>query len=182
MKKLLAVFALVLGFTSVSQAGLLLEPYIGYEMGTAKSDSGGDGKTEAVNVGGRIAYTLPVMFWLGVDANVGTSGKYKPDTGTDVDTKRTSLSAVVGMDFPILLRAWLAYGFVNEIKFDDAFDSKVKGSNVKVGVGFTGLPFVSLNVEYIKDDFKDVDTNLGSGTTDLKHDSVMLSVSLPFEI
>ncbi|MEN0057500.1 MAG: outer membrane beta-barrel protein [Bdellovibrio sp.] len=180
MKKILVALAMVLSYASVSQAGWLIEPYLGYEMG--KTSSGNvDGKTELVNLGGRFAYTLPVFFWVGLDANIGMSGKYKPDSGSDEDVKRTTLGLVVGFDLPVLLRVWAAYGFSNELKFDDSVSTKVKGNNMKLGVGFTGLPFVSLNLEYIKDDFKDVETSLGNGDADFDHDSLMLSVSLPLE-
>lgn len=173
MKKLLAVFALVLGFTSVSQAGLLLEPYIGYESGTFKDF--GEGKLTGTQIGARVAYTLPVFFWVGVDAATG-SGTFKPDVGNEETGTRTTVGAVVGVDFPILLRAWASYGFMNEL----SFDSKLKGKNYKVGVGFTGLPFVSLNVEYMNETFDDIDGI--TLPTAIKNDAYIVSVSLPFEI
>ena len=41
MKKLLLILAIGLGFTSTSHADILVEPYLGYEMGSG-SDSNGD--------------------------------------------------------------------------------------------------------------------------------------------
>lgn len=174
MKKLIAVFALISGFACVSQAGVLIEPYLGYEMGTTKDAI--DGKLEGTQMGLRLAYTAPVFFWAGLDATMGMSAKAKADGVPDEEAKRTTVSGVVGVDFPILVRAWLGYSFVNEIKFDAG---KYKGNQTKVGVGFTGLPFVSLNFEYVTekfDKFEDFTVN-----PELKNDSYVVSVSLPFE-
>ncbi|NUN05323.1 MAG: hypothetical protein HUU57_06145 [Bdellovibrio sp.] len=180
MKKLLGMFAVMMAFANVANAGILIEPYLGMESGKYTSGTG-DGKTEFTNMGVRVAYTLPVLVWIGADATIGMSGKYKPDSGGDVDAKRTSIGAVVGVDLPILLRAWAGVGLSNEIKVDSADNVKYKGGYTKFGIGFTGLPFVSLNLELIKDDFKDFTSDLGSGDADLKNDSYMFSVSLPLE-
>ena len=182
MKKLLLILAIGLGFTSTSHADLLVEPYLGYEMGSG-SDTNGDFKTDAVNMGARLGWVSPLMLWVALDYNLGVSGNYKPDYagGTNESSKRSTLGAVVGLDFPILVRGWIGYGFTNEIQLDDANSTKIKGTNTKIGVGFTGLPFISLNLEYIKDDFKDVETDAGDSDFDGDHSSYMLSVSLPLE-
>ncbi|UOF01423.1 hypothetical protein [Bdellovibrio reynosensis] len=175
MKKVMAVFALVLGFTSVSQAGLLLEPYLSYEMGTMSGAQ--DGKTSGTGLGARIGWTAPVMFWAALDGSTGTVTS-KPDVGADDDGKRTSLYATVGVDFPILVRGWLGYGLMNEVSFDTA--GKVKGKATKIGIGFTGLPFVSLNVEMIKETFDDADGATMDPTLD--NSATVLSVSLPLDL
>lgn len=174
MKKLLAVFALILGFTSAAQARVLVEPYLGYEMGTTKNP---DGKFDGSQLGLRLAYSSPIFFWAGLDYTMGVSGTFKPDVGSNDDGKRSTLYGVVGVDFPILLRAWAGYGFMNEIKTDNG--GKFKGKATKVGVGFTGLPFVSLNLEYITEKFDENDTF--PITNDLENSTYVLSVSLPFE-
>lgn len=181
MKKLAVVFALIFGTASVSHAGILLEPYLGMEMGKYTTDLSGDGKTEFTNLGVRVAYTLPVLVWVGLDVNMGMSGKIKPDSGSASDMKRTSMGAVVGVDLPILLRGWAGVGFSNELKIDNSVNTKIKGTYTKFGVGFTGLPFLSLNLEYIIDSFKDTTSDVASGDADFKHSSYMFSVSLPLE-
>lgn len=174
MKKLLLVFALVLGFTSVSQADILVEPYLGYEMGKTKNS---DGKFDGSQLGLRLAYAAPIFFWGGLDYTMGVSATAKPDVGANDDGKRSTLYGVVGVDFPILFRAWVGYGFMNEIKFDTA--GKVKGKATKVGVGFTGLPFVSLNLEYVNEKFDEGDA--GTIDPEFENNSYVLSVSLPLE-
>lgn len=174
MKKFLAVFAVVLGFAHASQANIMIEPYLGYEMGKTKNS---DGTFNGSDMGLRLAYAAPVFFWVGLDATSGVSGTFKPDSGGNDDGKRTTVSGVVGVDFPILLRAWAGYSLMNEIKFDTL--GKFKGSGTKVGIGFTGLPFISLNFEYINEKFTEVDG--ATLSTDFKNDSYLISVSLPFK-
>ncbi|UXR66140.1 hypothetical protein EZJ49_07740 [Bdellovibrio bacteriovorus] len=173
MKKLLVVLAVVLGFGSVSHADVLVEPYLGYEFGKTTDP---DGKLTGSQLGLRLAYKTPLMLWVGADYTMGVSGEVDPDSTPKEDAKRTTLSGVVGIDFPILLRAWLGVGFTNDLKLDSG---KLTGKNMKLGVGFTGLPFVSLNLEYIKDTWDEFDGN--SLTTDAQNESYVLSVSLPLE-
>lgn len=171
MKKLVATLVAVLGFASVSQAGLLLEPYLGYEMGKTKNT---DGAMDGSQYGLRLAYEAPVFFWAGLDATMG-SVTVKPDAGASSDSKRTTIYGVVGVDFPILVRGWVAYGVSNQLKSDA---STLKGSAYKVGLGFTGLPFVSLNFEYLNEKFNDADG--ATLSPEFQNDTYVLSVSLPW--
>lgn len=179
MKKLLIALALTMGFSGVAHAGILIEPYLGYESGKTTDV---DGKFDGVTIGGRLAYKTPVMLWVGVDGAFGVSGKSKPDSGTgysDVDQKHNTFYGVVGIDLPILLRGWVGYGFSDQIKLEGSADSTYKGKNFKIGLGFTGLPFVSLNAEYIKGKVDEYSGNLANSGLDTKYESVQLSVSLP---
>lgn len=173
MKKLLVVLVAVLGFGSISKADILIEPYVGYEMGKTTDP---DGKLTGSQLGLRLAYKTPLMLWVGADYTMG-SGETDPDVGAKEDAKRSTLSGVVGIDFPILLRAWVGVGLTNDIKVGDY---KFEGKNVKVGLGFTGLPFVSLNLEYIKDTWDKWDGPIDL-TTDVQNESYVFSVSLPLE-
>lgn len=173
MKKLLAAVILVLGFTSAAQAGIMIEPYLGFEMGKTKSP---DGKLEGTQLGLRLAYSAPIFFWAGLDATLGVSAKNKPDGAAESAATRSTYHAVVGVDFPILVRAWAGYGLMNDIKVDTG---TYKGKSTKLGVGFTGLPFLSLNVEMISETFDKLDsTTLAS---EFKNDTYVLSVSLPLD-
>lgn len=169
MKNLLVVAAMVLGFASVSQAGILLEPYVGYE--SSKSDGATESAT-GTDMGLRLAYTLPVFFWGGLDVTTGTLKQ----SGSD-DLTRTTMGAVVGVNLPILFRLWASYGFSNELKTDAG---KLKGTNTKIGVGFTGLPFVSLNLEMLTDTITEIEAGGISATVDSKSTGYLVSVSLPF--
>ncbi len=174
MKKLLVAMALMLGFSGVAHANIMIEPYLGYDMGKTTSP---DGKTSGAVLGARLAYKAPVMFWIGLDGAFESGGKFKPDSGSDADFDRTTLYGVVGIDLPILFRVWAGYGFSDEFKFKSPYDSKSSGNNFKLGLGFTGLPFVSLNVEYIKATSTGGDFH--TAYPDYKDETVLLSVSLP---
>jgi hypothetical protein len=175
MKKLVAVVALVLGFSTAAHAALMIEPYLGYEMGKGTYNSV-DFKTDFVNLGLRLGYKTPVMLWVALDGNLSMSGDYKPDSGSNETAKRTTGYGVVGIDLPIFLRAWAGYGFSDDMKIDWSPSGTFSGHNFKLGVGFTMLPFISINAEYIKDTFD----NYNSHSVD--HSSAMLSVSLPLDI
>ncbi|MGZ3772772.1 MAG: outer membrane beta-barrel protein [Pseudobdellovibrionaceae bacterium] len=174
MKKFLAVFAVMMGFASASHANILIEPYLGYEMGKTKDYSAGT--ATGSQMGLRLGYALPIFFWAALDATTGTVS-LKPDSGSAQDAKRTTVSGVVGFDFPILVRAWAGYSLMDELNASTS--GKYKGSATKLGVAFTGLPFISLNFEYVTESFNEL-----AGTalsTNLKNDSYIVSVSLPFK-
>lgn len=204
MKKIATLLFVYLG-VQAAQAGILIEPYLGYEVGAIKATlstaystalslpDGTElaGKTEGTVLGARIGYTLPVLFWVALEPTMMT-GKYKASNTLtlDCDSSRTQLFIDAGVDFPILLRAWVGYGMTNEWSAKDVSGTaKYTGSATKVGVGFTGLPFVSINLEYITHNFNKV-TGLAGTVSDKVSDnfssttsaSTVLSVSLPLDL
>lgn len=161
-----------------AHAGLMLEPYIGYEFGkTSDTDSTG------VVLGGRVAYSLPVFFWFGVDYSLMAGGKVKT-AGGDSDLTRSDLYAVAGVDFPILVRAWFGYGLMNTgtVKSNAGDAEASKGSNTKVGIGFTFLPLVSINVEMINHKDYEVKSGALTLTSTDSDNTTMVSLSLPLDI
>lgn len=173
MKKIMVLFAIVMSFSSVSHAALLIEPYLGYEIGKIKND---DAKLNGTQLGARFGYHSPVMFWAALDYTMGMSAKWEMDSGASSDAKRSTLYGVVGLDFPILLRGWVGVSLMDEMKLDN---DKLKGNATKVGFGFTGLPFVSLNFEYLTEKFTDANGATIDPTTE--NSAYMLSVSMPLE-
>lgn len=205
MKKVMMILALVALGTTAS-ADILIEPYLGYESGaqTAKFKSGatiggipvggvsyGANTTNTV-VGARLGYTFSALFWTAFDYSMGSGGKYKMDTAgtTEPEFTRDSLGLTFGFDFPILVRAWVGYNFTENLKNKYVGgDDSYKGTGTKVGVGFTGLPFVSINLEYIMRKYTEA-TGSAIFSTGVKlsdlyesydHNTLMLSVSLPLE-
>jgi hypothetical protein len=101
-----------------------------------------------------------------------------------------NMAAVVGVDLPILLRAWAGYGISSSstLKFSTG-DVKTEGGFTKVGLGFKGFPFVSINAEYIMGTGKKVDYGLGAGKEEIdtyystyKPNFFLISVSVPFNL
>ena len=188
-------FLFVIAIANQAQARLMLEPVLGYELGsTSKLETAGldlGGKTSGVDLGLRVAYALPMMVWFGLDYSMMSDGKFAGEfPGTDGKVDRSNLYFDVGVDLPVLARVWAGYGLMNstKLKFDSGGDTTLKnGTNIKLGVGFTALPLVSLNVEYFMHDYKDYDSSSGgSGSaSDIwsthKESGLLLSVSAPFK-
>ena len=98
------------------------------------------------------------------------------------------MGAFVGFEFPILLRVFGTYYFSDEQETDSTNLTTVsqkssKGSGIALGAGYTGLPFLALNVEY-RSFNHDESTNYNGDTADLTTDNtfteIMFSISLPF--
>lgn len=176
MKKILFAVITVVSLVSNSFAGLLIDPYVG--VGQLKStldiasNSDDESGTSSV-VGSRLGYSF-LLLSAGVDFEM-----VKSKLGDD-DTDVTNTSFFVGVDMPILVRAWAEY-FVNskfELDGDKDYEFEFK-DGFGVGLGFTGLPFVSINLELQTLNYE---TELSSFKGDLKTASTVLSVSLPLDL
>ncbi len=162
-----------------AHASLLLEPYIGYvsgknEMGSSNSNFTGS------ELGARVGFSN-MGFALGVDYDVA---KYTDDSSPKADLTSNDLGVFVAYKFPILLRAYLTYVPSPELKSktsvsDITFSS---GNLTKLGVGFTGFPFININLEYIMATYGK--GSVGGFTGDLpskfKTTAYAISVSAPF--
>lgn len=184
--KIAQLFILILAFLIIkpAAAGLLIEPVVGYNMGHFEVDTAGAGKekTSGTSYGGRLGYQN-LGFQLGLDYLKSNLNVDDSDYGT---LKTSEWAGFVGFEFPILLRVYAGYIFSANAdgKFDaGAGKQKLElegGSGTKLGVGFTILPFLDINLEYRKvsfDDYKFAGSKVNDKTT---YDTVMLGLSLPF--
>jgi opacity protein-like surface antigen len=191
MKKLLMALIAALSFTSLAHASLMIEPYIGYQMGSLNAvniAAPADSTTGSLNgtaFGGRLGFRFFIP-WIALDYQ-HLSGKMKPNNSllnTSTATQ-SSLGAVVGVDLP-LIRVWGGYGFTNDLSAKDdvtGVTDKYKGSYTKAGVGFTFLPLVSLNVEYQINDYSKFNgDDINTTFSKFDHKAVMVSVSLPLHL
>jgi hypothetical protein len=179
MKNFVRSFLVVAAFmvSQSASAALLVEPILGYNLGTYKV--GADkGKVTGVLLGARAGVGLgPII--LAADIGTGTN-KIKSDTvgGLDDDAKVTNMGLTALFSPPVLpVRVWAGYIFKTESK-TDLF--KFEGNGLKVGAGFSLIPFVSLNAEYIMSTYNKA--NGMSLVDDLKVNSAFISVSVPLEI
>ncbi len=168
MKRLLiAMMIMIAGFQA--NAGIYVEPYLGYNL----VGEFGNNDTSGVNIGGRLGYSLPMLVSFGLDYNMG---EYTHDvSGTDVDVDHSNFGAFVAVDLPILLRAWASYYISSKADFGA---SEYEGSGFSLGVGFTMLPFVSLNVEYRAINYDE----LNGATADIDGSEILFGVSLPLDL
>jgi len=181
MKKLLLAAALVCAaHVSNANAGLLLEPYLGYGMGSSKNGTGTNDDT-GLEYGARVAFET-MGFFVGGEY-MGGSVKSKDKTGGKTYTLTpTNMGLAVGYQFPVLVRAYATYFFTADSKVDTNPAVTYKGSAMKIGVGYTGFPIIAINLEYISTTFTKGEVGGVSGTLSNKitGNLIALSVSAPF--
>lgn len=188
MKKLTQIgllLALILGFSVESQAALLIEPVLGYSVGKLNTEIEALGATEkddnsasGASYGGRLGFQN-LGFQLGLDylaSSMSSDGE---------DVKTSEFGGFVGFEFPILLRVYAGYVFSGtaDTKVEDESINLTGGTGPKVGVGFTILPFLDLNIEYRNIKYETNDEDLpANAELDADYQAVMFAVSLPFTI
>ena len=186
--KIAQLFILILAFLIIkpAAAGLLIEPVVGYNMGHFDSDTAGVDKEKfsGTSYGGRLGYQN-FGFQLGLDY---LASSLNVDDNSYSTLKTSEWAGFVGFEFPILLRVYAGYIFSanGDTKYDAGGGlgkqkiSLEGGSGTKLGVGFTILPFLDINLEYRKvsfDDYKFAGSKVNDKAT---YDTVMLGLSLPF--
>jgi hypothetical protein len=183
MKALIAITTIL--FTSIASAGLLIEPQVGYVLSnkftgtnalTGTASGNGDYKTNGPEYGARLGFQF-VGLMTGLNYS-HVSGTAKNSSGTSGDYKANNVGLFVGFNAPILVRGWIAYNFSSKA---DIGSGTAKGKSTEFGVGFTGLPFLSVNAIYRMYDFDDV-TAGGKTYTGFKPNEVELAVSAPFNL
>jgi hypothetical protein len=175
MKLKLLIAVLAASFSLSSFAGLLIDPYVGmgtykttFDLGNTESDDSGS----QTSFGSRLGYSF-LLLSAGVDYEMSTV------SGDDNDLNITNTSLFVGVDLPILFRFWAEYFLSSSFEVDDSnvdYDFK---DGYGLGIGFTGLPFVSLNLEIQNVNYEyEVSTVKG----DLASAATIFSVSLPIDL
>ncbi|MEK6624811.1 MAG: hypothetical protein AABY86_07575 [Bdellovibrionota bacterium] len=125
----------------------------------------------------------------------------KPSTTTPSDEyTRNDLGLYVGYKFPLLFRVWGTYFLKNKMELDksgtteSASDSvEIEGKGYALGAGFTGLPFVAVNLEYRAITYDKIKQRNGTTVTlpysiagtavmnEIEAKDIVLSVSLPLD-
>ena len=157
LKKVLVAISLI-ALSSQAQASFLVEPHLGFNLkGSGESTSGGikdeydyNGTQYGLRLGGQY-----LGFMAGLDYTASNPEFETKSAGVTSNDKLkvSEVGLFVGYNLPILLRAWGAYYFSSKGEDDNsggayAAGTEFKGSTKELGVGFTGLPFVSLNLMY----------------------------------
>jgi len=202
MKNLFIISLLIL-LTQTSYAGVHLEPYVGYAVSAGTEQTNNGTKIESTmnyfELGGRAGWEMMGLSF-GFDGNF-TPTSYDIDiekptkaSGT-VDYKSHNLGAFISFELP-LLRVWGTYYFASQLSYDKDRDTSVSdstgdslnGSGYGVGVGFTALPMLAINLEYRAnsyDEYKDKSSGVttkypAGGASSVDAHSILLSVSVPF--
>ncbi|MDH5580874.1 MAG: outer membrane beta-barrel protein [Bdellovibrionales bacterium] len=202
MKKFLMLFLFIV-FIPNSHADIFLEPHLSLGIIGDATESGGGNKeydTSDVNLGLKAGYSV-MMFNFGIDYTIGqqTWEIEAPSNAAGLGLKEEFDSRTWGLfggvEFPILLRAWVTYYF--DAKLEDTNenptfdkDDELSGSGFGLGLGYTLLPLLSINIEYRSftyDTFKDNSSgeklNLPTGSTgEFEHSQIYVGISLPITI
>jgi len=191
VNKVIAILAMVLGVQA--NAGVIVEPFVGYDQSTLKTTTtagASDGSTNSgLDYGARLGYRFNQGFWVAAEY-AGGSGKSKSDTAgvEDSDYSKSAMGAVFGYSTG-RWNFWGGYGFSDTItvKQSGAADMDITGTNLKVGAGFRAASNVSVNLEYIMPKY----TKIKASGMEFDVDSIyskfdtsgaMLSVSFPFDL
>lgn len=171
---------LLLTFASLTaqvHADLLLEPYLGYhigewEQGTSSKDMQGP------TYGARVGYQGAGLM-LGVDY---MSGMWEDEASPKNDVTPSDLGLFIGYNLPAIR----FYGVFSPdplnpaLRFKDSGGTtKYTGTTMKAGLGFTALPMVSINLEYIVGTYDEADGQ--DLNTNLKTKMLGATVSLPLK-
>ncbi len=183
-----SLIALIVMITqSVAHASLLLEPHLGYNISGSGDTGSGTSLVKysysGVQLGGRVGYQL-LGLMTGVDytrSSYTLEAKGLSST-TNTDLDRSEIGVFVGYNFPILLRAWGTYYFNNTSTYPNG--NEASGNTTELGVGFTGLPFVSLNLMVRMASFDELKSGTTTSAISPKQDftEVVVGVSLPFTL
>lgn len=187
------LFACLFAFSITANAGFLIEPYLGYSISSGEDGMAPATKWEqtALFFGARLGYQA-LGFMGGLDFAHGMEAEIEETSGgtvTKVDVDQNTFGAFFGYNFPIMLRVWGAYYFssVLGVQSGAGLGADIKGSGYGLGVGYTGLPFVALNLEYRRLTFDEAESVTGQTikfTSEEEQDfnQIMLSLSIPFDL
>ena len=182
MKKFFYLTAAMISLFFISEhshAGTIIEPYAGLNLASTWKTGTDDGDLTGNTIGARLGFSQ-MGFMAGVD---GRRGNLTIESTTDADYTFTQLGAFIGYEAPMMLRFWAEYIFSVEGVDDDNSDNKyLSGTGTLFGVGYSALPFVSINFELSNV----TTTEFDNGTTKIDYDvdytTYLLSISLPLHL
>lgn len=183
----ISLVTFLLTLSAASHSGILIDPYLGYRVSGSGDFAGADLSYNGPAFGTRVGYTT-LGLMLGLDFTMSTFDlEFETANQTfEVDTTSTSMGAFIGYSMPFI-RGWATYYFSQTFKTNEGPDNgdKTKGSGFGLGLGYTGFPIVSLNLEYRKFSFDEQETAAGVTTSipsnvDVDASEILFTVSIPF--
>ena len=179
--KNIILFSLVI-FSLQSKASLLIEPHVAFQFSGKVENSNPATTYSGTQYGARLGMqTFGLMGGLDYTRSSITN---KTVGIADYDSDRDQIGVFLGYKFPILLRAWGSYYFSDKNTYTNK--DYYSGSGTEIGVGFTGLPFISVNLMYRTSTY---DTAYDSATglkaklaTSTKTNEIALGVSIPLNL
>jgi len=198
-KKLVLGVCLLLPNIQTLHAALLIEPYLGYSLGgggeTGVNTSTYIHEYSGLNLGVRFGYILPLGPMFGLDYSFATHDLDSTlgNASFSDEIKKKQWGLFVGFNLPVLVRVWGTYFFSagfdgqDQEKNNQLYnenDAIKSGSGYALGIGYTGLPFLSINFEYRTFEYDTLLIEEAEATnyngTDLNE--FLLSVSTPINL
>lgn len=176
IKKILIIIALIFsGFGA--QAGFLIDPYLGYIV--SGSNNAGS-SLSGTDMGLRLGWTT-LGLGLGVDATVAGTYTYK-NGGSSGDYTPMHTGVFVSYTFPILVRAYVTY-FVNaKVSTSSPVSAAVTGNANKIGVQYTGFPFIALGVELYSMNYVEAELLGIKAAASGSESQTRVAISVPFNL
>lgn len=176
------LFALVLTINTAS-ASLLIEPHVAFNLnGSGEGTAGSTTHKYEYNgpqFGARVGYQgLGLMAGFDYTRSSYDFEDTFAGTGVTQSFNRNEMGIFAGYEFPILIRAWGAYYFSNTAKNDKG--DEYTGNTKELGVGFTALPLLSVNLMYRMVTWDEI--NSSKLTDDINVNEIVLGVSLPLNL
>lgn len=184
--KILCVSALMLA--TVTANAIYIEPYLGlYSKGTGKQEVPANTSLNAdyestgnFALGLRAGYSL-LGFSFGLEYQMGNLTQKTLATSAESKIKISNIGAFGGFDVPVIpIRGYVGYIFSASAESESS-GSTIKGNGTKLGVAFTGLPFIHINLEYIMTKYNEASPALASAF-ETNSKTVMLAVSSPWNL
>lgn len=176
------IMGLILGLllmVNTASAALLIEPHLGFNLGST-----GDGESyNGAQLGMRLGYQQ-LGFMAGLDFTRSTYDQDQTVNNVKVsnEMERNEWGVFVGYNFPILIRAWAAYYFANTTKATTS-NFEMTGNTTELGVGFTALPFLSVNLMYRMIALDELKASNGAkATIDSSNQEFVVGISLPLTL
>ena len=182
MKKLTLFFSLFITLPAIS--GIFVEPYIG--AGKSISDNiriqreGTSFDSFFINPGLKIGTTrLLRLVSAGVELSHQSSSAESPSQG-ELDLTRMDYGIFAGIDLPVLFRFFGKFIFDSDMKIGNA--EIVDPSGYGLGVGYKGMPFLSLNLEYRNISWNKTIIDDTESNNDGDISEIILTLSLPLKL
>lgn len=193
MKKFFVVYIVLMALQiNEAQAGVLLEPFLGYDQASMNAVTVGNtdvsSTASGMDYGARAGYRFSQGMWLSAEYSLGSgNGKPKDSSQEDSTYTKNAMSALVGYDEGAF-RFWGGYGVSEKLTFKNSTgESNLSGTSYKLGAGYKPAPNFSVNLEYLVPTYTKynnggADADVDTAFSKLNSSSIQLSLSMPFDL
>jgi hypothetical protein len=193
LRKIIFIF-FITTFSSIVSASVLIEPHLSYAVVGDGDYNGSDNSYTGLGYGSRLGLKYH-GFMMGGDYSASSLSYSEKSTtaSRSINYDRSQIGAFVGFRFPLFLRIWYTYYLGDKLTYKTTLSGwstsgdYQKGTGDELGIGFTNLPFVSINFLYRHSTYKKYSSATATvGEQDLspihKTTEYALGFSIPFSL